>query len=137
MLATRFDSGSEHDRRRAAAAKLMHRFYELVDSQGASMSDDAVAELEGIGRSFMGTYSALAQEAIEQGAQRWKMTPKFHLWQHLAEWVPRAWGNPRFFWTYADEDMIGSMIEIGQSCHPATLPLTALYKWLVYLSEVK
>ena len=65
------------------------------------------------------------------------MVPKFHLWLHLAERVPRTWGNPRFCLTYADEDMIGSMMEIGRSCHPTTLPLTALYKWLVYLSEVK
>ena len=60
MLTTRFDSGSEHDQRRAAAAKLMHRFYDIIDSQGASLSDDAVAELERTGRNFIGIYSALA-----------------------------------------------------------------------------
>ena len=96
MLAIRFDSGPEHDRRRAAAAKLMHRFYEIIDSKGGSMSDAAVAELEHIGEDFNGVYSALVLEAVEQDVKMWKMVFKFHLWQHLAEWVPRTWGNPRF-----------------------------------------
>ena len=40
-------------------------------------------------------------------------------------------GNPRCYWTYADEDMVGHMIEVAQSCHPVTLAATAMFKWLV------
>jgi len=137
LLAERFNSGSEHDRRRAAAAKLMCRFYEIIEGEGSQLPASAIQELATIGRQFMGIYTALSKEAAQHRVRAWKMVPKFHIWQHLAEWVPAMWGNPRFFWTYADEDLIGSMIEIGKSCHPTTLPLTALYKWLVYLSEVE
>ena len=136
-LATRFNSGSLHDRRRLAVTKLMARFYEIVDTDARFFTAPVLEELKRIGQEFMGCYIALSIEAAESvpPVHAWKLVPKFHIWQHLAEWVPSIWGNPRFFWTYCDEDLIGSMTEIGASCHPNTLPITALFKWLVYIFE--
>ena len=117
--------------------KLMARFYEIVDTDARFFTAPVLEELKRIGQEFMGCYIALSIEAAESvpPVHAWKLVPKFHIWQHLAEWVPSIWGNPRFFWTYCDEDLIGSMTEIGASCHPNTLPITALFKWLVYIFE--
>jgi hypothetical protein len=40
-------------------------------------------------------------------------------------------GNPKFYWVYADEDLVGQMIEVSRSCHPTTVAATAMYKWLL------
>ena len=34
--------------------------------------------------------------------------------------------------TVAGETMVGHMIEEAESCHPWTLPPTALYKWVTF-----
>ena len=62
----------------------------------------------------------------------WKATPKLHLFLHMCEW-DIEYGNPRFFWTYADEDMVGQMIKAGESCHPKTLAIAGMFKWLTLL----
>ena len=52
---------------------------------------------------------------------------------HIAENTPV---NPRFFWTYADEDMVRIVTGIAKAAHPRTLALTVMHKWAVYaLSE--
>ena len=39
-------------------------------------------------------------------------------------------GNLRFFWCYSDEDMVGQLVEVAESCLPSTMSTTALFKWL-------
>ena len=64
------------------------------------------------------------------GLKMWKMTPKLHMFEHLTELQCLIWGNPRFWWTYSDEDLVGYMVEVAESCHPSTLALSILFKWL-------
>ena len=67
-------------------------------------------------------------------SRKWKATPKFHLFSHLTEWqIPDLGLNPRFYWTYADEDLVGQLVEVAQSCHPSTLAPVALTKWVILL----
>lgn len=132
-LCERFNSGSVHDQRRLALCKLLCQFYTAVESEGMFMRAETKAEIARLGSQFVGLYSALAMEAASQNIRAWKLTPKFHLFQHLCEWQCQEYPNPRFYWTYADEDMVGSMVEVAQSCHTRTMAETALYKWLVLL----
>ena len=61
-------------------------------------------------------YKALSLEAASNGEeQRWKLKPKAHLFQELAEFQSAQWGNPRNFWTYADEDFVGWVATIARS----------------------
>ena len=53
-----------------------------------------------------------------------------HMWEHLTEWLCLISGNPRFFWTYADEDFVGLAVDVAESCHPSTLVVSILFKWL-------
>ena len=59
------------------------------------------------------------------------MSPKHHLFQHLCEDQALAYGNPAFYWTYADEDLVGLLIEVAHSCHPSTMATVGLFKWRI------
>ena len=47
----------------------------------------------------------------------------------------QLFGNPRYWWTYSDEDFQRVVKEIALSCHAAHVPHVATYKWLVGLFE--
>ena len=63
------------------------------------------------------------------------MTPKVHLMLHLCEDQAPSVGNPKFYWVYADEDLVGSMIEVAESCHASTMAATAMVKWSIMAFE--
>ena len=56
--------------------------------------------------------------------------PKLHIFVHLCEWQAGEFGNPRSYWTYADEDLVGLLVECAQSCHAKTVAPSALFKWV-------
>ena len=95
MFATRFDIGSEHDRRRAAAAKLMYRFYDSIDNKGVQLLDAAVAALEHIGKHFICIYSALSMEALGRDVKAWKWGPSSTCGNIWPNGCPTLGGNPR------------------------------------------
>ena len=39
-------------------------------------------------------------------------------------------GDPRFWWTYGDEDLQRIMKQIAVRCHPSNLATTVLFRWL-------
>ena len=52
--------------------------------------------------------------------------------QHVAEWqVPELRFNPASDWTYGDENLVGSLVEVVESTHPKTIAVVALTKWLI------
>ena len=57
----------------------------------------------------------------------WKMSPKFHILQHICE--HQSWFNPRMIWCYGDEDLQHLVQEVALSCHPTTTAHMTLYKW--------
>lgn len=65
-------------------------------------------------RKLMLLYAALEQEQLVVGNTTfWSMKPKFHLMLELVEYVAPAQGNPRFYWTYADEDFGGWLAKLS------------------------
>jgi len=130
-LAVRFNSGSLHDQRRLAIAKLLCKFYEIIAAEGMFLSRKAKSEIKTIGADLVVLYNALSTEAAEQEKKGWKFAPKFHLFVHLCEIQAQYLGNPRFFWTYADEDLVGHLVEVAESCHPSTVAETAMFKHLL------
>ena len=118
--------------RERAVCQLLVQFYEVIGSESMFLSDDAKRLVPGIGLRLGVLYAQLSREARIAGVKAWKVTPKLHLFQHLCEHQSVLFGNPRFYWTYADEDMVGHLVEVGATCHPRTLACTALYKWLLF-----
>jgi hypothetical protein len=79
-------------------------------------------------------YNALSTEAAAKQLKAWKFGPKFHLFVHICEIQAIRFGNPRFYWTYNDEDLVGKLVEVAQSSHPSTVAATAILKclWLQF-----
>ena len=94
------------------------------------MTSEAIHELKSLGKNLVILYNALSVEAASQRRKVWKFVPKFHLWVHLCE-IQAALFNPKAFWTYADEDMVGQLVEVSKSCHASTVGETAIYKYLL------
>ena len=59
-----------------------------------------------------------------------KVGAQNHHFLHVCEWQAVEYANPRFYWTYADEDLAGTMAEVASSCHPTTMATSAMFKWL-------
>ena len=113
-----------------ALCECLVRFYNLIEAEGMFLSESAKVEMPILGQTLCELYSTLAIEAFERNERVWKITPKLHLTQHLLEWQCLYAGNPRFYWAYADEDLIGQMMECASSCHPRTLCGICMFKWI-------
>ena len=122
------------DRRRIALCQQLHSLYLLMDTQGMFLDEAAKRRVPVLGRQLCSLFAALSTEAFEAGRVAWKMTPKVHLMMHLCEWQSQTM-NPRFFWVYSDEDLVGKMVEVAESCHASTTAAIALVKWLVAAFE--
>ena len=116
--------------------QLLVQFYDILESESQFMSPENKATLPKLGQRLVGLYTGLATAAKERGEKMWKLQPKLHLFLHLCEWQAIAQGNPRYYWTYPDEDLAGMMAEVASSCHPRTMATSALFKWL-HLSFAK
>lgn len=128
-------AASHLSRQHVLLCQMLVRFYDIIAVGDRWLSEDDKKELKELGPRLVGLYSRFAAKAFADGERMWKLVPKFHLFQHLCEWQAQEWGNPRYFWTYSDEDMVGQMITVAESCHPRTMAVTALYKWLVVVFE--
>ena len=129
-LAQEFGTGAAEDRKILCLAQLLCQFYEILESESQFLAPAAKAELPKLGLRLVGVYTSLAVEAKRQGVKLWKLMPKLHLFLHLCEWQAISLGNPRYYWTYADEDLAGTMAEIAESCHPSTMSMSSLFKWV-------
>ena len=104
----------------------------LLSSEGLHLAASTVTRLGEISFLFCNIYTDLSREAHDEGVKAWKSTPKLHLFNHLGEWVVQDFPiNPQNYWTYADEDLVGVLVDIGSSCHVSTLAAVALTKWLL------
>ena len=122
--------GTPEDREVLAIVQLLQKFYTIIASQSMFLTKEAKEALPELGRNLAILYSGLAAKSAAAHSKMWKMMPKLHLFVHLCEWQAVEIGNPRSFWTYADEDLVGLLCEVARSCHPATLAASALFKWL-------
>lgn len=125
------DVDTPHGQRRLALAGAMDRFYDILAESPRFLSPEAKVEVAAVGRAAFGLYAALSAEALQQRRRAWKMTAKFHMFLHVVETQCYYYGNPRYFWTYSDEDLQRYMTDIASSCHPDHLAPTLLLKWSI------
>ena len=77
-------------------------------------------------------FNWLANDALEQNLRLWNVQPQMHMLTHLAYDMAKE-ANPRRVHCYADEDMVGQMVEVGSSCLASTVCTTAMVKWIVMI----
>ena len=73
-------------------------------------------------------YGKLACWSHSRNFRIWKMAPKLHLFEHLILQAV-AHGHPACWWTYGDEDLVGRLIRIAHTVHPATIAESMLCTW--------
>ena len=91
-------------------------------------------QLESSARKLALLYVALEKEQLDAGIQkRWKVKPKLHMFLELCGHVclERHRGNPRNFWTYADESHGGTMKRIAMSRGGKNTSHSSAYRLLV------
>ena len=133
-LAKEHDDGTRHDRLKIACVEALADFYEMIEVKPRRFTDDDMQQASLLMKVVCSCYASLAKEANEAGLYEWRMVPKLHLCLHLVDYTIPLWGNPRFYWTYADEDLVGHVIEVAQSYHPLTMPAIALFKQIALIS---
>ena len=122
----------QHDERIIAVAQLMNEFYVTLESEKVFLRDHAITRLGQIGQDFCDIYAELSNCAYDNDIKMWKMTPELHMFIHLCQWdIVNSKLNPRVYWTYADEDLVGTLCEVAESCHPSTMPFVSLSKWAI------
>ena len=109
---TRGDSNKKtHDDRATLVLTYLQRFYGILYDEGQVMTQGAQTEIAEVGRRCAIIYVALARDSLVAGIRLWKITPKLHVFVHLCEW--QSFLNPRSFWCYSDEDLVGLIVEVS------------------------
>ena len=130
-LITEFCTDDIHEKRMKRLIELLCQFYEILNSESMFLSDRSRELLPQIGQRAAELYTLLSKHFLKAGHGRlFKITPKLHLWEHLTEDQMISVLNARYFWTYADEDLVGAFVEIAESVHAKTMSISCLFKWL-------
>ena len=125
-----------HDQLTLGVCQLLVRMYEIINSESMFLGAAAKTEVPKIGRQLAMMYQQLSIYAFGAGLRLWKFTPKLHLFLHLVEDQAPTFGNPRYWWCYGDEDLVGRLITVAEDLHPRTLTLCILFKWLITVFEM-
>lgn len=132
-LCREFDDGSSWSVRRRGCLEALKCFYDILYTEGRFLSEEAKRNIVRHGKNFMVLYTQMAEHCAKMSPPRraWKLTPKFHLFLHLVEIQAVTLGNPRYYWTYMDEDLQGIVKHIALTCHAKHVAALLLYKWII------
>ena len=78
------------------------------------------------------SYNVLSASCAAQGKYRYCVVPKLHKLDELLRKAITTGRNPMNVWTMSDEDWIGRMVNLGQSCHARSLTTRAIARFLVH-----
>ena len=112
--------GNEEDSHIAAMLEGLVLVYDAVESQSHFLSAEQVAQLREGMEACLQHYRWLHVAAYDAAPRRymWNEVPKHHDCQHLAQQAELQ--NPRWSWCYPDEDFMGYLKTITESCLAGT-----------------
>ena len=122
-----------HGRTRAMTVYALNDFLKCVSSFPRFLDDSMVERLLTSGQMFMKGYQALANAAVSQNLPCWRVTPKFHYFCFFLVSLPKERCNPRYWWTFGDEDFMGRVGTIVAKTHRSTLHRTVVLRYLTVL----
>ena len=93
-------------------------YYNCISSEGAVLREATQMRLEKNLWEMNRHFAALQTWAMDNNKRAWHCTPKLHFALHLAL-LSRSM-NPRFAWTYGDEDFMGLVKRVGEACAAGT-----------------
>ena len=107
-------------------------FERICAAHGAYLSDAAVKAIPEVIETALLCFNALGDEAIRLKTYMWHILPKAHMTSHMAyDFVPDGRRNPRWVTCYPDEDMVGKVKKIVESCHGRTYAENTLKRYAI------
>ena len=99
-------------------------------------ADEAAAACQ----AFCTAYAALSREASKKKqVKAWRLKPKLHMFQELAEYQAKELGNPADFWNYKDEDFMRLVSQLagrkGGPVHAASGAAATLNRYRILLAS--
>ena len=110
----------EVEMRMCALLQNTASYYKCIESKSNVLDEATQKRCEIALLNMNKNYSALQAWAIATKKRTWHCTIKFHFAMHLAL-LSRSM-NPRFAWTYGDEDFMGLVKKVGEACTAGTAP---------------
>ncbi|CAK9092566.1 Uncharacterized protein SCF082_LOCUS43560 [Durusdinium trenchii] len=112
------------------------QFQYKLDTSPDWLSPNDKRETVDAGFAFLQFYQRLAFKNLRSPKQQYKLTPKFHYFCHLVEYIDKSARNVRYEHCYADESLMGQMARICNKCHALTLERTAMHRYRVMLDLI-
>ena len=106
----------------------MDKFYDVLSYTSADgtypffLPTLKINELQSNIDQFLDNYLHLTAHCFDRGMHLFNLVPKFHYMWHIGEQA--VYLNPRVVWVYSNEDWVGRLALIGESCRyrlPAAL----------------
>ena len=132
-LAKQLHDGTTHADMLIGGAQTLKEIYDIISAHPRFLPRADRDRLCMLSRTFFSMYHWLSADAVSNNERWFKMTPKFHLMQHILE--HQTWVSPRMSWTYGDEDLQRILKEVATSCHPRTVAYMVIFKWLCTFFE--
>lgn len=124
------DFRKAHDQLAIGVCQCLVEFYDILTSESMFLSAAAKEAMPRIGNQLMGMYQQLSVMCFRREMRMWKLSPKMHLFMHLCLYQAVMHGNPRYYTTYGDEDLVGILVGVAGGVHPSTLAISVMTKWL-------
>ena len=131
--AVRYQHLDELGQVRAATCWGLAYFCDRLGRAGRWLSDDDIEAMRLGGRTYLDGYAWLARYSVDAQTLRWVWNPKHHQFEHLLDEIMQDRLNPRYYWNYADEDLVGRVATTAKNCHPWTMCLRRLQRWMIGL----
>ena len=106
-------------------------FENICSVQEKHLSDAAAQAIPGLIENGLLCLNALSAEALRNRSFFWQCLPKAHMTTHMAYDMAASGRNPRSLTCYPDEDMIGRVKVIVESCHGKTYAENTLRRYAI------
>ena len=121
-------SDNEEDQQISGVLKGLSKAYDAMDSTEQNLTAAQLEAFQSGLDACLGHYRWLHMNSLDRDDSQWHEVPKHHFTQHLKEQASLQ--NPRWCWTYPDEDFMGYVKHITESCLAGTRAHRAVRKML-------
>lgn len=108
----------QHAGHRLRCFEHLNAVYELLDQRVYNFTSDQKAEFRIHMMKCLQHYLVLHKEAADAGKMLWNITIKAHFAAHLCDQADHS--NPRVWWCYGSESMVGRISRLASSCTAGT-----------------
>ena len=114
-----YSTGSQHDLHQVRMMKGLAKCYDIVMSSAIVLSPREHARAVNAADEFLLSYNWLAVDALTSNRNLYSVVPKFHYFWHLVNQHAKI-TNPRWYWCYTGEDLVGRASSLAHSCLSGT-----------------